>query len=131
MVGYVYHGREGRVYKNDQLVAMVSGITIEVNPNITGIREHGSREVQEWKSGDLEITGRIERMWYEFSFLEDALADVPTEYTLKTVATREDTGETKTLTLNGVVFNTVSIEWGADDMTTESVDFMAKSITTS
>lgn len=129
-MSYVYHGREGKLYKGEtpDLVGMVSGITFEVDPNLIEVREHGSRTVAEWKAGDLAITGTIERMWYEKAFLDEVKADAPAEFTLVLTATREDTGVETDLTLTGVVFSSLSIEWSADDMTSESVDFSAKEI---
>lgn len=128
MAVYVYHGREGKLYKDTVLVANVSGVTIKVAPNVVEVREHGSRAVAEFKSGDLEITGTIERMWYDFAFLDLIKADALTPFTLELKATREDTGALKTLTVTDAVFTDLSIEWGADDMSTESADFSATSI---
>lgn len=130
MAQQLYHGFEGKVYKDTVLVAMVTNISVEVNPNVADTRVIGDRTNKEWKAGNLEVTGTIERMWYNWDFVDAVKADTPTEFEIKTTMTDKD-GNEKNLTIAGCVFTSWSKEIPSDDMITESVEFAGRSATSS
>jgi len=122
-----YHGWEAKIYKDAVLIGYATSITVDVTPNIDGVFELGSRLVQEWKPGNLEISGTLERLWIDGAYLDDVKADSPTEYTIECKLT-DSAGVTQTATLTGVVFTSFSGEIPEDGLVTESIDFSAKDI---
>lgn len=129
----VYTGAEGKVEVgtagNEVVVALVTGLSVEVNPNIKGKRPLGSRTVQEWKIGNLEVSGTLEKIWYNHDFLSRVrpTADTLTEFQIITTLTGSD-GVAKAATIKGVVFTSWSREKPDGDLVTESIDFEAQDI---
>lgn len=128
-VNQVYHGWEGEVKKDGVAVAYCTSVSFEISANRDGIYDLGNRTVQEWKNGNLEITGSIDHIWVDHTFSEDVgTGDVPTEYTLAFTMTHGSSGSARVATLNGVVFTGWSQDIPEDGLITESIDFQAKKV---
>jgi len=128
---YVFRGFEGEVKEGaegaETTIALAQGITIEVAAGTEPVREVGARHPVEFKQGNEEITGTIERLHWDNRFITTLSADYPSEKSIVTKATGSD-GTTFTITLKGVHFPSLSIEMPAEDFVTESVDFVASGI---
>lgn len=129
----VYTGAEGEIKVgpagSEVVVALITGLSLEVNPNIKGKRTMGNRGVQEWKLGSLEVSGTIEKLWYNHTFLGYVrpTGDILAEFQIITTLTGSDS-VAKRATIKGVVFTSWSREKPEGDLVTESVDFEAKEI---
>jgi len=133
MATEVYSGAEGVVKEglagSEVTIAYVTGIRFEVNSNVSGIRTLGSRKVSGQKIGNLEITGTIEKIWLDHTYLNKVrpLNDSLSLYSIVTEVTGSD-GVTKTVTLSDVVFKNWSRELPELDVLNESIDFEAADI---
>lgn len=133
MAQEVYTGAEGVIKvglaDNETVVAYITGLTIEVNPNIKKKLVLGERTGQEWKLGNLDISGTIEKMWYDHTFLAMVRPEGDTLSTFQIVSTLTGSdGVPKEAIIKGVVFTSWSREKPEVDLVTESIDFEAEDI---
>ncbi|MCL0034351.1 phage tail tube protein [Dehalococcoidia bacterium] len=124
----IYHGWEAEILLDGGVIGEAQGITWEVNPNLEAVYELGSRQPAEFHQGNEEITGTIDKLHVNSALVERILGNFPTPITL---VVRPKKGQSPVYTLNGVLFETVGLEIGAEDLVTESIDFKAKSMTIS
>ena len=128
MVTDVFHGWEGEIKQGNDVVAYCTSVSLEVNGNREGVFALGSRLVQEWKSGNLEIGGSIDHIWVDHTFGTSSGSDTPPEYTMTFKLTHGSSGSAKTATLSGLIFTNWSQEIPEDGLVTESIEYQAKTI---
>lgn len=122
-------GEEAEILKDDVTLGLCTGITIDVDPSIDGVWELGSRTVSEWKEGNKEITGTIDRSYWNWTLAKEVCdTDVEDSVFVLKVKLYPDTAATQIATLSGVLFTTWGHEIPADGIVTESLDFVAKDI---
>lgn len=129
---YTFRAHEGEVREgssgSETVVALCRGISFTVETNTEAVFELGSRTNKEYKRGNLEITGTIDRLIFDNRFFSNVDADHPVERTIVCYASGSD-GTTMTITLSGVVFTSWDFDMPAEDYITESVEFTARDIT--
>jgi hypothetical protein len=124
----IFSGWEAEILLDGGAIGDAQGITWEINPNLESVYELGSRQPAEFHQGNEEITGTIDKLHVSKDLVERILGDYPTPVTL---VVRPKKGSSPVYTLSGVLFETAGIEIGAEDLTTESIDFRAQSMTIS
>jgi len=129
-MSYVYKAQEGEVREGtagaETTIALAKGITISVATGHESVYEIGSRRPAEHKRGNEEITGTIEKLFFDNRFLAKVKADYPSDVNIIAYATGD--GKFFRIVCSGVVFTSFSFDMPAEDYVTESVDFQAKSI---
>ncbi len=124
-----YRGSDGELMKDGVTVACVSSFSVEEAPNIDPVYEMGSRNVQEFKKGNNEITGSFDKLYVNTDYLDDIDTDTVVTYKFEGVVSTS--AGSVTITMSEVTLTSWSWELPADDWVTESVDFQAKELTTS
>ena len=120
----LYHGWEATIRKDGTAVAYCTSVSCEINGNREGVYQMGSRNVQEFKAGNLEITGSIDHIWADHTFGEEVDADEATEYTMRFDYAGSGVS-TQYITLTGVIWKNWSQDIPEDGLITESIDFQA------
>lgn len=129
-----YKGYDAELVKvnegdGETVIAGVSSFSLDDEPNIDPIYEHGSRTVQEWKKGNKEVSGSLDKVYWDNTYLDQVNADsAPTIMLRGKVNTAAGT---KTVECSGVIFDSWSWDVPAEDFVEESIDFRAKDLTTS
>ena len=123
----VYAGWEAEILLDNVAIGEAQGITFEVSSGLEAVYELGTRQPPEFKQGKEEITGTIDKLHVDKSYVQRIVGDYPAAVTLK-ISPKKGLAS-PAYTLNNVYFETVGVEIGAEDLTTESVDFRAGSVT--
>ena len=129
-MAFVFKGAEGEIREGvagaETVVALVKGVSVSVASGAEPVFEVGKRRPTEFKMGNEEVTGTIDKMHFDNRFIADTLADHPTEMSLVVKATSG--ANTFTATINNVIFPSWSLDMPAEDYVAESVEFRGRSI---
>ncbi len=125
-----YRGSDGELRKDGDVVACVTSFSLEEAPGIDPVYEMGSRDVQEFHKGNREITGSFDKLYVDKTYVDDIDTDTITTYTFEGEVST-DAGGTITITLSEVTLTSWSWDLPPEDWVTESIDFQAKSLSTS
>jgi len=109
------------------VIGKARSISVEVSSGIEPIYGVGNRDPVILKEGRREITGSLERVFFDSTYF-DAIGAATDYQPSFRIRAKIGAGPDMTLTLEGVKFETWSPDMPQDDYLVESLDFRAKSI---
>lgn len=111
------------------IVGQAQSLSAELSANVDPVHGVGNLDPQELKQGPREISGSVERM-YGDERLWNGINPEGSTQDYWTLEADHESGE-RTLVLNGVKFDSWSLDIPQDDFVTESADFTATEMTLS
>ncbi len=109
-----------------ELVGKAQSMSVEISNSVEAIHGIGSREPCAVREGPVEISGSLERMYFDERLFD--VINPGTETSYLTLQGDIEEGD-RVIECQGVKFDSWSVDMPQDDFVSESVDFQATAIT--